>query len=155
MRGLSLGGHYTVCRHDLSGQSAAVGTSRTSDRSINQWENGNPVRYHYALWSGLVVAALIAVAELAAAPVHAQERGQDFLGYFLGAAHLLNLPGFTIAAVGGLIPGHQWAGRGLAVAIPVSGIFWGGVVAIVIRIGRKFEQPAKPTYGPDLNEPVL
>jgi uncharacterized protein len=113
------------------------------------------VRYHYALWSGLVVAALIAVAELAAAPVHAAGRGQDFLGYFLGAAHLLNLPGFTAAALAGLIPRAEWTGRGLALAITVSGLFWGVVVAIVIRIGRKFERPEPPSAEPNRDEPML
>ncbi|MDB5319416.1 MAG: putative metallophosphoesterase [Phycisphaerales bacterium] len=113
------------------------------------------MKYYYALWSSLVVAALIAVAELAAAPVHAAGRGQDFLGYFLGAAHLLNLPGFTAAALSGLIPGHQWAGKGLALAVTVSGVFWGVVVAIVIRIGRKFRRPVLPSAEPVRSEAML
>jgi predicted MPP superfamily phosphohydrolase len=91
------------------------------------------------LWSACIVAALIAVAELAAAPVHAQGRAQGLLGYFLGASDLLNLPGFTAAALAGLIPQHQWTPKGLAVAATVSGLFWGVVVAIVIRIRRKLE----------------
>ena len=109
------------------------------------------------MWSGLVVAALIAVAELVAAPVHAQGRGQDFLGYFLGAGHLLNLPGFTAAALAGLIPQHQWTPKGLAVAATVSGLFWGVVVAIVIRVRRKFELPQALRTGdvPKRDEPML
>jgi predicted MPP superfamily phosphohydrolase len=103
----------------------------------------------------MVVAALIAVAELAAAPVHAAGRGQDFLGYFLGAAHLLNLPGFTAAALAGLIPRAEWTGEGLALAITVSGLFWGVVAAIVIRMGRKFERPEPLSTEANRDEPLL
>lgn len=105
------------------------------------------MKYFYALWSGCIVAALIAVAELAAAPVHATGRGQDFLGYFLGAAHLLNMPGFTVAALSGLIPGHQWTPKGLAVAIVVSGVFWGVAVAIYVRFSRKLTRPSEQGEG--------
>ncbi len=114
------------------------------------------MKYHYALWFGLAVAALIAVAELAAAPAHAAGRGQAFLGYFLGAAHLLNLPGFTAAAaIAGLVRAHTLTGLALAISISVSGAFWGVAAAICIRIGRNFQRQTTqdPRSGP--TEPVL
>jgi predicted MPP superfamily phosphohydrolase len=96
-------------------------------------------QYRYALWLSLTVAALVAVAEVAAAPIHAAGFGQGVLGYLLGAAHLLNLPGFTAAEVTGRLSRHGWTWGGLALAVSVSGIFWGLTAAICIRIGSRVQ----------------
>src|SRR6266536_1260789 len=96
-------------------------------------------KYRYALWLSLPVAALIAVVEIAAAPIHANGLGQGVLGYVLGAAHLLNLPGFTAAEVTGLLSRHGWRWGGLALAVLVSGAFWGLTAAICIRIGQRVQ----------------
>lgn len=77
------------------------------------------------------------------------------LGYFLGAGHLLNLPGFTAAALAGLIPQHQWTPKGLALATTVSGLFWGVVVAIIIRIRSRFEQAEPLIVDLGRDEPML
>src|SRR5881398_1059726 len=100
----------------------------TAPQSINEGESLRKGRilksYCYALWLSLVVAGLIVVAEKVAAPIHAAGRGQTLLGYFLGTAHLLNLPGFTTAELAGRLSCHEWSWGALAQAAGVSGTFW-------------------------------
>jgi predicted MPP superfamily phosphohydrolase len=124
---------------------------------------GNPsfgrakrVKYRYALWFSLSVTALIAVTELFAAPVHAAGRAQAVLGYLLGVSHLLNLPGFTVAAIAGLISSREWNAQALTTSIVVSGAFWGVAAATSIRIGRRFQPLTPPGSTPaPTTQPLL
>jgi hypothetical protein len=94
-------------------------------------------RYRYALWVTLAVALLVGTAEFIFAPLHSAGRGQAVLGYVLGAAHLLNMPGFTLVQVAGMQARDGWTIRPILLAIAASSAFWGLAVAIVIRFQNK------------------
>jgi predicted MPP superfamily phosphohydrolase len=98
-------------------------------------------RYRYALWVALAVALLVGTAEFIFAPLHSAGRGQAVLGYVLGAAHLLNMPGFTLVQVAGMQARDGWTIRPVLLAIAASSAFWGLAVAIVIRFQNKLSAP--------------
>jgi predicted MPP superfamily phosphohydrolase len=99
-------------------------------------------RYRYALWVALAAALLIGTAQSVITPLHSAGRAQAVLGYVLGAAHLLNLPGFTLVQVVGTQGRYGGSVGSLALAIAASSVFWGLAVAIVIRFQNKLSVPA-------------
>jgi len=80
-------------------------------------------------------------AEYVITPLHSAGRGQAVLGYVLGAAHLLNMPGFTLVQIVGAQGRNGWTGRSLSLAIACSSLFWGLATAIVVRLQNKLAVP--------------
>lgn len=101
-------------------------------------QKGVPVkRFLKPLWFSLVVNALIALAELVAAPVHASGRAQSVLGYYIGTCHILGTPGFTVSGLANLRYNDAWSRRGFAVEMVVNLVFWAGVALAYSRMRRR------------------
>src|SRR3954468_19087318 len=94
---------------------------------------------------GLTVALLIALADLVVAPLHRAGHIQGMGGFYVGAVHLLNLPGHTIAGVFGLWERHRWTWQGFAMAMPISTAFWMVVTGAVVQFQRP--RPQEPVAG--------
>jgi len=89
------------------------------------------------LWFSLVVNALIALAELVAAPIHAAGHAQSVLGYYIGATHILSMPGFTFSGLANLRWNDTWTRRGFAAEVAVNLVFWTVVGVVYMRLLRR------------------
>ena len=109
-------------------------------------------RFLKPFWFSLVINALIALAELVAAPIHASGRAQPVLGYYIGATHLLSMPGFTVSGLANLRYNDAWSRRGFAVEMMVNLVFWTVVALAYQRMRRRLA--AAPVFVSDTPEPV-
>jgi predicted MPP superfamily phosphohydrolase len=89
-----------------------------------------------AFWFSVAVNAVIALAELVAAPIHASGRAQPVLGYYIGAAHILSMPGFTFSGLTNLRYNDTWTRRGFAAEMLVNLAFWTVVGLAYTRMRR-------------------
>jgi hypothetical protein len=105
-------------------------------------------RFLDALWFSLAVNAVIALAELVAEPAHSAGRAQGVLGYFMGAAHIMNMPGFTFAGLAGLRPRDAWTWPAFAAAMAVNLVFW-TLVALAYQRLRRLLTAAQPVPAPE------
>src|SRR4051794_2713599 len=87
-----------------------------------------------SLGFSLAVNAVIALAELVAAPIHASGHGQSALGYFIGATHIVSMPGFTFSGLANLRYNDAWTRRGFAAEMAVNLVFWAIVAVVYLRM---------------------
>jgi len=92
-----------------------------------------------ALGISLAINLLIVAADLIAAPLHAQNHWQGVLGYFLGATHLLNLPGYTAAEFLSPRLDQHWTIPAFAIALGVNLLFWLFAATLFIRLQHKLQ----------------
>jgi predicted MPP superfamily phosphohydrolase len=85
---------------------------------------------------------ILAIADLVLAPLHAGGWGQSLLGYIIGFAHTLGLPGHTVSSLAGLRPSHRWTWPAFWAGLAVNLVFWFAVALIVERVRRRLRASA-------------
>jgi predicted MPP superfamily phosphohydrolase len=86
----------------------------------------------------LTINLLIVAADLVARPLHAAGQAQTLLSYFLGATHLLNLPGFIASEWAGTRPDHRWTWAAFTVGTAINFPFWLITAILLTRLKRKY-----------------
>jgi len=83
---------------------------------------------------GLASLAFILFSHFALRRLHARGHLQVVLGPLNGVAHLLQLPGFTVAQAAGLRPGHRMPPAAWAVVVAVTFLFYTALYDVIARV---------------------